>query len=85
MAYVAEKFTLKERDRAVLEGWLRSPTLPQEWVLRAKIVLASAAGEGPRAMARRLEVAQHGLPVAPALSVGGAGRPQDARPFGSAA
>lgn len=56
MAYVAAKFTVKERDRAVLEGWLRSPTLPQEWALRAKIVLASAAGEGPRAMARRLEV-----------------------------
>jgi transposase len=56
MAYMAAKFTVKERDRRTLEGWLRAPTLPQEWSLRAKILLASAEGEGPRAMARRLEI-----------------------------
>jgi transposase len=43
-------------DRGVLEQWLRSPTVPQEWGLRAKILLATAAGEGVRAMARRLDV-----------------------------
>jgi Winged helix-turn helix len=43
-------------DRAVLEQWVRSPTVPQEWALRAKILLATADGEGVRAMARRLEV-----------------------------
>lgn len=55
MAYVAEKFVLKAADRVIVEQWLRSPTLPQAWGLRAKIVLASADGEGVREMARRLE------------------------------
>jgi transposase len=56
MSYMASKLRVQEADRVALEGWLRSPTLSQEWVLRAKIVLASAAGEGPRATARRLEI-----------------------------
>ncbi len=56
MAYVARCFTVKGKDVETLEGWLRSPTLPQAWSLRAKIILASAAGEGPRELARRLEV-----------------------------
>jgi transposase len=56
MAYVAKKFVVREADRATLESWVRARTLPQEWVLRAKIVLASAEGEGPRPMARRLGV-----------------------------
>jgi transposase len=56
MAYVAKKFVVREADRTVLEAWARARTLPQEWVLRAKIVLASAEGEGPRPMARRLGV-----------------------------
>lgn len=45
---------VKESDRLVLEKWVRSPTVPQEWALRAKILLATADGEGVRAMARRL-------------------------------
>ena len=53
---VAPKFTVKARNRVALEGWLRSPTLPQEWSLRTRILLASAAEEGPRAIARRLEI-----------------------------
>jgi transposase len=56
MAYMARKFTVREGDRGRLEQWLRSPTLPQEWSLRAKVLLASVDGEGPRAMARRLEI-----------------------------
>ena len=56
MAYVARRFTVKGKDVETLEGWLRSPTLPQARSLRAKIILASAAGEGPRELARRLEV-----------------------------
>ncbi len=56
MAYVARRFTVQGKDVETLEGWLRLPTLPQAWSLRAKIILASAAGEGPRAIARRLEV-----------------------------
>jgi transposase len=53
---MATKFVVNREDRTVLESWLRAPTLPQAWSLRAKIVLASAKGEGVRAMARRLEV-----------------------------
>jgi len=55
MAYMAAKFVLKAADRMVVEQWLRSPTLPQAWGLRAKILLASAEGEGVREMARRLD------------------------------
>ena len=56
MTYVASKFVVKSQDRTVLESWIRSPSLPQAWSLRAKIILASGDGEGVRAMARRLEV-----------------------------
>ena len=56
MAYVTSKFVVNSKDRSVLESWIRSPTLSQAWALRAKIVLASADGEGVRPMARRLEV-----------------------------
>ena len=56
MAYVAEKFVVSEEDRATLASWVRARTMPQEWVLRAKIVLGSAEGEGPRPMARGLGV-----------------------------
>jgi transposase len=56
MAYVARRLEVKQADRAVLEKWRRSPTLPQEWALRAEILLSSAAGEGVRPMARRLSI-----------------------------
>ena len=58
MPFVTPEFTLKRGDRAVLESWLRAPTTPQRMALRAKIVLASAAGESVRAMAGHLEVSQ---------------------------
>jgi transposase len=50
------RFAVAEKDRATLDGWLRAPTVPQALALRAKIVLGSANGEGPRALARRLGV-----------------------------
>lgn len=50
------QFELRSSDEAILKSWVRSPTLSQQWALRARILLASAAGEGVRAMARRLEV-----------------------------
>jgi transposase len=56
MVYVASKFVVKPSDVAVLESWTRGHKLPQEWALRANVILASAAGEGVRAIARRLEV-----------------------------
>lgn len=53
---MATKFVIRAEDVAVLEQWVRSPTMSQEWALRAKILLATAEGEGVRSMARRLEV-----------------------------
>jgi len=45
-----------QADRARLEAWLRTPTVAQDLALRAKVILASAAGEGVRPLARRLGV-----------------------------
>jgi transposase len=56
MAYVSGMFEVSDKDRAELEGWVRMPTAPQEMVLRAKVILASGAGEGVRPMARRLGI-----------------------------
>jgi winged helix-turn helix protein len=56
MGFVPTECVVRAVDRDVLEQWVRSPTVPQEWALRAKILLATADGEGVRAMARRLEV-----------------------------
>lgn len=56
MGYVSAKFVLTRGDAEQLSRLLRAPSIPQGWAMRAKIVLASAAGEGVRAIARRLEV-----------------------------
>jgi transposase len=56
MSYVASKFVVKKSDRTALEQWIRTSSLPQAWGLRARIVLASAGGEGVRSLARRLQV-----------------------------
>lgn len=53
---MSEKFVIRAEDVEVLEQWVRSPTMPQAWALRAKILLATANGEGVRSMARRFEV-----------------------------
>jgi len=53
---MAAALVVKETDRTVLEQWMRSQTLPQAWGLRARIVLATADGEGVRAMSRSLGV-----------------------------
>src|SRR5712672_351786 len=52
-----------EADRAMLESWLRTPTLAQGLALRARVILASADGEGVRPMARRLEVSPNTVAV----------------------
>lgn len=56
MPYTTTQFELKRGDLQVLEKWRRAPTMPQQWSLRAKIILACAMGEGVRAIARRLAV-----------------------------
>src|SRR5216684_4999659 len=52
-----------EADRAMLKAWLRAPTLAQGLALRARVILASAAGEGVRPMARRLGVSPNTVAV----------------------
>jgi transposase len=56
MAYVTSELRVVASDRAELEQWVRSPTISQAWGLRARILLARSAGEGVRALARRLSV-----------------------------
>jgi transposase len=56
MPFTSQPLVVAPKDRKALEQWLRCPTMPQQWVLRAKIVLAAARGEGVRETARRLEV-----------------------------
>ena len=43
---MAAAFTVVEADREMLESWLRAPTVAQDLALRAKVILASAAGRG---------------------------------------
>ena len=54
----AAPLLLPDVDRDVLRSWKRSPSLPAGLVLRARIVLAAAAGESNTAIAERLGVAR---------------------------
>lgn len=56
MVYVASKVRVSAKDLKTLDGWTRRPTMPQEWALRARIVIASAQGDGVREIARQLNV-----------------------------
>ena len=38
-------FRVAEVDRAMLESWLRAPTVAQDLALRAKIILARSEGK----------------------------------------
>jgi transposase len=46
------------RDRAELERWLRSPSMPAGLVMRAKIVLAGAEGAGTGEIVQRVGVSK---------------------------
>jgi len=48
-------FDLTVNDQLELESWLRTSTLSQNLVQRARIVLALNAGESPKNVAERLE------------------------------
>jgi transposase len=45
-------------DRAQLEAWLRTQSIPQALAMRARIVLGSAAGESIRGLAQRLKLTE---------------------------
>ena len=60
---MAASFKVTEGDRAMLKSWLRAPTVAQDLALRAKVILASAQGEGVRPLARRLGVSPNTVAV----------------------
>jgi transposase len=60
---MAAGLELTQADRAMLEAWLRTPKLAQDLALRARVILASAEGEGVRPMARRLGVSPNTVAV----------------------
>src|ERR1700694_2023338 len=60
---MAARLKVTEADRAMLESWLRAPTLAQGLALRARGILASADGEGGRPMVRRLGVSANTVAV----------------------
>jgi len=45
-------------DRATLQTWVRSPSVPAGMALRARVVLRAAAGEGTSAIAKRLGISR---------------------------
>jgi hypothetical protein len=49
---------IRDGDRATLGSWTRSPSVSAGVALRARIVLATAAGEGTSEVARRLGVSR---------------------------
>jgi transposase len=54
----ATPIELTAEERSTLESWVRSATMEQRLVERARIVLAAAAGTGSRAIARELRCAR---------------------------
>lgn len=58
MAEIAPTLVLEDEDRLILEAWTRSPKVAAGAALRARIVLASAAGEGTSTLAGRLGVSR---------------------------
>jgi transposase len=50
------EFTLSRDDTRLVEGWLRSTTLPQGQITRAKIILALSEGRTPREVAQAQRV-----------------------------
>lgn len=50
------EFTISKRDAGVLKDWLRSTTLPQGQITRAKIILALSEGQTPAEVARAQRV-----------------------------
>jgi transposase len=60
---MADGFKVVEADRVMLESWLRAPSTTQGVALRARLILASAKGEGVRPLARRLGISPNTVAV----------------------
>ena len=63
MSYTAVAVKLTPKDRETLESWLRTPTISQALAMRARVLIASAAGEGVRPLAARLEISPNTVSV----------------------
>ncbi len=50
------KLDVEPADLVTLRTWLRAHTIPAGLALRARVIVASAEGEGPRPLARRLGI-----------------------------
>lgn len=57
----ADKFRLKRSDKSTLNAWLRSTTLPQGQITRAKILLSLDEGINPAEVARAQRVSRKTL------------------------
>lgn len=90
MGKSATPIKLRAEDRAVLEGWVRASTTEQRLALRARVVLAAAAGRATEQIARaeavraatvskwRTRFAAHGLGALQDAPRPGAARRYDA-------
>ncbi len=56
MAKIPTPVSVTEEDRRILESWIRGAKTEQRLVLRAKIILAAASGQGTNLIARELDV-----------------------------
>lgn len=56
MAKVPTPISISEEDRGILEAWIRGTKTEQRLLLRAKIILAAASGQGTIMIARELVV-----------------------------
>jgi len=56
MSKIPTPVSVTEEDRRTLESWIRSTKTEQRLVLRAKIILAAASGQGTNMIARELDV-----------------------------
>jgi transposase len=58
MAECSAPIQIRDEDRTILVSWARSPSIPAGAALRARIVLASAQGQGTSQVAARLAVSR---------------------------
>jgi transposase len=58
MAESSARIRIRDEDMAVLVSWARAPSIPAGAALRARIVLASAQGQGTSQVAARLAVSR---------------------------
>jgi len=56
MSYKPTAIKLEPEQKSILESWVRSATMEQRMVFRARVILMADEGEGTNAIAEKLEV-----------------------------